>query len=153
MRVEHPPSSWAPSANTEFEANSTASTAARSRSRTRRAPRPLPTRLESRCKTLAHRWTEHLESSHDVTNEIGEPVHGIASLDERPRAFLVQPTHPGRDGGRGDEHASGGLRHRQGPGGPQLHDGKPFGGRVVRPTLGGIEASGGIWDRTRGRLG
>jgi len=33
---------------------------------------------------LSHRRTQHLEPPHDVGDEIGEPVHGITSLDERP---------------------------------------------------------------------
>jgi hypothetical protein len=46
----------------------------------------------------------------DSSDEFRKPVDRLASLDDHPRSFLVQPVYPGAHGGRCDQEVPGGLR-------------------------------------------
>jgi hypothetical protein len=70
----------------------------------------------------------------------------ISHLHQGLGSFFIQPSHPGSDRGRGDQHVSRGLRHRPASGGSKLEDGQPFDGRVVRSPLSRDSQHPGILD-------
>ena len=74
-----------------------------------------------------HRGTEHFESAHEVFHELGEPVDGLAHLDERIGTLVVEAFGPRRVGQRGDEESSRRLRQGPASSGPQLEDREPLG--------------------------
>ena len=85
---------------------------------------------------LAHRGAEHLQAAHEVDDEFRELVDGLGNLDESVRSLLVEPPHPGRDGGGSEKEVCCGLSLRPGSGGAKFEDREPFDRRVVGPTVG-----------------
>jgi hypothetical protein len=82
----------------------------------------------------------------DVADGIWKLVDRIAGLQDGARVFLVEPTHPGGDGGRGDQQVSGGLRHRPSSGSAKLEDRQPLDRRIRRTPLGWDTQHPGVLD-------
>ena len=95
---------------------------------------------------LAHGGTEHFEPTDDVTNEVGESIHGIAYLNEGAGPLLVQAVIPGGDGRRGDEESLRRLRQRPATGGSEFEDRHAFDRRIVWPPLSGNAVHPGVLD-------
>ena len=84
----------------------------------------------------SQRWAKSPQPPYEVADQLRKPIDGLAHLDERIRAFVVESLSPGRHGERRDEESPSGFRLRPAPRGAQRQNRKSIDRLIVRPTLG-----------------
>jgi hypothetical protein len=87
------------------------------------------------CFDLSKGRTENPKTPHEVSDEVGKPVHRFGQTDERIRAFLIETPHPGSDGERGHQEDPGSLGEGPATCGPKLEDRQTLGGRIMWTSM------------------
>jgi len=90
--------------------------------------------------------TEDLETPHEVTDEVGEPIHRFGQTDKRIGPFFIEAPHPGRNRERSYEKDPGGLSKGPTASCPKLENLQPRRRRIVGASVGFDLLHSGILD-------